>query len=233
MKALYTQQEFFNAKVTDKLPLECYVCHCTFFKLKRVILSTLRGQTKSTNKYCCSKCAGVNRTNRVECKCTNCGKSLNRKKSHVKRHKNMFCSHACSASYNNNTSRKNKPRRSKLEYWLESKLNILYPDLQILYCNHNAINAELDIYIPTLSIAFEINGICHYEPIYGIDQLLKVQANDNRKYQACIEHAIKLITINASDLKYFKERNCQKYLQIIISIIENRIKHESHLRIKL
>jgi len=122
----------------------------------------------------------------------------------------------------NNTHKINGSRRSKLETWLEFKLSELYPSLEILYCDKTAINAELDIYVPSLKLAFELNGIYHYEPIHGKSKLSQIRNNDYRKFQACIEHSIELVIIDASQLKYFKEHNCQKYLDIILKIISSK-----------
>jgi len=100
---------------------------------------------------------------------------------------------------------------------------VLYPDLKILYCDKTAINSELDIYIPSLNLAFELNGVYHYEPIHGQNKFEQIQNNDNRKFQACIEYGIELAIIDVSNLKYFKENNCLKYLSIIQNIISQKI----------
>jgi len=50
---------------------------------------------------------------------------------------------------------------------------MLYPDLVIHFNKKDAINSELDIYIPSLKLAFELNGIFHYEPIFGKENFLK------------------------------------------------------------
>lgn len=99
----------------------------------------------------------------------------------------------------------------------------MYPSLSIEYCNKAAINGELDIYIPSLRLAFELNGIYHYEPIHGQDKLNQVQSNDHRKFQACIEHGIELVIMDTSQLKYFKEANCLKYLDIIKKIVNSKL----------
>lgn len=135
---------------------------------------------------------------------------------------NVFCSRSCAATYNNLHKTKGN-RRSKLEAWLEEKLNVLYPDLVIEYCNKAAINGELDIYVPSLQLAFELNGIYHYEPIHGQGKLDQVQSNDHRKFQACIEHGIELVIMDTSQLKYFKEANCIPYLDIIRKIVDGKL----------
>jgi hypothetical protein len=76
----------------------------------------------------------------------------------------------------------------------------------------------------SLNIAFELNGIFHYEPIYGNDKLNKIQNNDMRKFQACLEHNIELCIIDTSQQKYFKESTSQKYLNIIVNILNEKYK---------
>lgn len=145
-----------------------------------------------------------------------------RTQSHLKHIKNVFCCKSCAAKYNN-THKATGSRKSKLEVWLAEKLKAKYPDLEIRYNDKTAINSELDIYVPSLKLAFEINGIYHYEPIHGSDKLSQIQNNDDRKFQACLENGIELVIIDASQLKYFKERNCQKYMDIIVKIISMKI----------
>ena len=81
---------------------------------------------------------------------------------------------------------------------------MLFPSLEFHFNRKDTINSELDIYIPSLKIAFELNGIFHYEPIYGPEKLGQINNNDERKMQACIEHGIELCLIDVSTLTYFK-----------------------------
>jgi len=105
--------------------------------------------------------------------------------------------------------------------YLEKQLTILYPTINILYNDNSAIGSELDIYIPSLNIAFELNGIFHYEPIFGIDKLKKIQYNDSNKFMKCHENSINLCIIDTSYQKQFKESTSQKYLDIITTIINS------------
>lgn len=136
----------------------------------------------------------------------------------IKKFNNHFCSRSCSATYQNTHKTKNI-KRSKLEIWLEKQLTQTYPNLEIHFNRKDAINSELDIYIPSFKLAFELNGIFHYEPIYGEEQLKKIKNNDSRKFQACIENKIELCIIDASSMDYFKENKSKIYLDIITNII--------------
>lgn len=111
----------------------------------------------------------------------------------------------------------------KLEFWLEEQLTKNFPQLTILYNQKETINSELDIHIPSLNLAFELNGIFHYEPIHGQDKLSSIQNNDSRKFQACLEREIELVIIDASHLTYFKPKHGMKYYEIISNIISTKI----------
>jgi hypothetical protein len=135
---------------------------------------------------------------------------------------NHFCSQSCSATYNN----KNKThgnRRSKLEIWLEEQLTTLYPNLQIDFNKKEIIGSELDIYFPSLNLAIELNGIFHYEPIYGVNKLFQIQENDKSKTKLCHDLKIDLCIIDVSQQKYVKPSTSQKYLDIIVKIVNSRI----------
>jgi hypothetical protein len=79
--------------------------------------------------------------------------------------------------------------------------------------------SELDIYIPSLNLAFELNGILHYEPIYGTTKHQQIQSNDKSKYKACLDAGIDLCIIDTSQLKYFKPSNAQQYLDMVTGVM--------------
>lgn len=221
MKPLYTEENYDIAQGSSLLPFECYCCNGTFYKPKKEIKYALKKKLNNC-KYCSLKCRDKSRITLQKVVCKQCNKEFKRQPSDIKKSLNHFCGSSCSCTYQN-THKTKGIKRSKLEAWLETKLCVLYPDLEFHFNRKDAINSELDIYIPSLKLAFEINGIFHYEPIFGEGQLNKIQNNDHRKFQACIENGISLCIIDASTLKYFKDQNAQKYLDIIISIVKERL----------
>ena len=222
MKPLYTKFEFKSAKSLDKLPCKCYNCNNIFYVTKKYIGNVLRKNHVKKAKFCSKKCTNY-RKNKQTVNCTNCNKAFQKLPSQIKKSKsgNHFCSKSCAVSYNNK-HKTTGTGRSKLEKCLEQQLTNLYPNLEIHFNRKDTINSELDIYIPSLKLAFDLNGIFHYEPIYGNDKLQKIQENDSNKFQKCQENNISLCVIDTSSQKYFKEKSSKKYLNIITTIINNK-----------
>ena len=221
MHPLYTQEQFDISKSSDKLPCQCISCGITFYKQKKAILKVIRRVNGHNGDFCSRSCLGSTRKLQTSIACKCCGNFFQKKQKEIKRHSNHFCSRSCAATYNN-THKTHGTRRSKLEVWLEQQLSSLYPSLEFHFNRKDAINAELDIYIPSFKLAFELNGLFHYEPIFGPEKLAKIQNNDQRKYQACIEHGIELCLIDVSSFSYFKPERAQKYLNGIRKIIHKR-----------
>ncbi len=224
MKPLYTQIEYDNAKSNDKLSCECYNCGNIFLTLKKSITQQLKN-TKSKNKikFCGLKCSSLSQITKITLNCKNCNSVFEKLSSQYKKTKNHFCSHKCSATFSN-LNKTTGYRRSKLEKWIEEKLVLLYPKLEIVFNKKQIIESELDIYIPSLNIAFELNGIFHYKPIYGIKKFNQIQLNDIKKQKKCDEKNITLYTINTSLQKYVNDTTSQIYLNMVTEIIENSYK---------
>lgn len=195
--------------------VECSRCAKVVIK-KQHVVDWHRIHNSNYKFYCSRQC--VNGKPRCEVKCKNCNKKIIKYNYEISTSKNIFCGKSCAAKYNN-THKVFGTRRSKLEIWLEEQLVSKYPDLDIHFNRKDTINSELDIYVPSMKLAFELNGIYHYEPIHGNELLEKIQNNDNRKFQACLERGIELCIINSSKLVYFKELEAKKFLDIITNII--------------
>lgn len=215
----HTEKELNLLKYNTEIELQCEFCENRFFK-KVVEIKKDINRGRSTKYYCTRTCfCNARKISHKVYYCRQCKKPFQRALD--KRCKQHFCSSSCSAIYNN-THKTKGYRRSKLEVWLEAELIRLYPNLEFHFNRKDTINSELDIYIPSLKLAFELNGIFHYEPIYGKEKLDQIKNNDTRKFQACLEHGVELCIINTSQFKTFKPKASQKYLDIISCIIDNK-----------
>lgn len=209
------------AKSREAINVYCHYCNKSFAIKKHQIQSKA---AKGYKELCCSRQCSNNCV-ALRCytqtACGNCGKPIVRLNKEISASKSgfVFCSQTCSGTYNN-THKTHGTRRSKLEYWLEDKLKMRYPRLKIEFNSKTAIKSELDIYFPKLKLAFELNGIFHYEPIYGSNKLEQIQNNDNRKFQACLEQGIELCIIDTSSQKTINSKTCSKYLDIITQIVD-------------
>ena len=214
MKILITDYEFNFKKSRDKIPLECIKCNGNFFIEKHFIDAVRKGSKEHTYEFCSKTCSDLSKRKRVEVKCKECSISFIKKVYDIKKTKNNFCSRSCAAKYNN-THKIMGFRRSKLELWLEQQLKESYPKIDLHFNRKDAINSELDIYIPSLNLAFELNGVFHYKPIYGKNKLNKIKNNDLKKKRLCKNKNIKLHIINTSKQKTFKINHSFVFLKKI------------------
>lgn len=155
--------------------------------------------------------------------CPVCGKDFLIGKNEIVKTKNHFCSRSCTTRHTNSHKVKGV-RRSKLENWIQLELTRLYPNLEIHFNRRDAIDSEIDIYIPLFKLAIELNGPFHYEPIYGKKRLKQTQNNDERKSQACYERGIEFCIIDTSKQNYFKEKTSILFLKIITDLIDFKFK---------
>jgi hypothetical protein len=222
MKELYTTNEFNIAKSRQLLPLQCEQCEEIFYLTKHAI------QTKQKNYnrgacFCSKKCQNQSQTkDKIIVKCLNCNKLFEKPAFQIKNSPNHFCCHSCHATYSN-THKTTGYRRSKLEIYLEEQIEQYYPQLGCLYNNKETIGSELDFYFSTLKLAIELNGIFHYEPIYGQDKLEKIQNNDEQKSMKCNELGIEFCNIDSSSCKNLTQKQKDKYWDIIKSILDKII----------
>jgi hypothetical protein len=217
---LISENELLNGRCSDLIPIKCDICSKIYSKQQKFVKSRFKLYPNAKH-HCSLECTSKAFSRKIEVSCKQCGKSFLKRTKQLKKSPNSFCSCSCAATFNN-SHKKYGYRRSKLEKFLEEKLVVLYPSLEFHFNRKDAINSELDIFIPSLSLAFELNGIFHYEPIYGNDQLQSIQNNDKRKFQACLERKIELCIIDTSSLSYFKPANAQKYLDIVCNIVNSK-----------
>jgi hypothetical protein len=225
MKPLFTEEEYKKAKSEDYLPCECYQCKTIFYIHKKQITHKIKYQSNNEIKFCSKKCANLGKKKGIRVICKNCNITFEKLPCYIKKSPNNFCSKSCAATYNNKHNKKRiGNRRSKIEIYFEEQLIKLYPNLPFNFNKKDTIDSELDIYIPSMKLAFELNGIFHYEPIFGDSKLSQIQNNDNRKIQACIEKKISFCIVDISGLNYFKPEKANKFLKIITDIIDENLK---------
>jgi len=138
--------------------------------------------------------------NRISKKCdyVECVNILSLKPSVFSKSENHFCSLECAKSVQKFKDWGGK--RSKLEILIEKHLGVVMSDLFIDY-NNTDFGYELDIYVPSVKLAIEINGIVHKKAIYGVSKLLRTQEIDREKVIICRDLGIELIVIDVSEDK--------------------------------
>ena len=222
MKTLYTEYEYLIAKSKNLLPLQCQFCKGTFYKSKACINLVINKTTPNKCKFCSNKCRGNNNIKYKKISCTQCCKKFIKQLHAMSESGNNFCCKSCACTYNN-MHKTHGTRRSKLEIYLEEQIRLHYPELKLVCNSKGAVNSELDFYFPDLKLAIELNGIFHYEPIYGKDKLTKIQNNDKQKSILCYENGIEFAIIDSSTCSYLTQQQKNKYWNIFDSILQKVI----------
>lgn len=220
MKPLFTDEELNLAKSQDKLLFECYNCQSNFFAMKKSYIFESKHSDRGRVRFCSQKCNQEfnHPKTRVKLSCEQCEKEFYKIPAEIKKTKHNFCCQSCFGTYNN-MHRKFGYNRSKLEIWLEQKIKNVFKNTQVLFNDSETIELELDIYFPSLKIAFELNGITHYKPIYGDERFEKIKNNDNIKIKNCLKNEIKLYIIDVTKESRFSELKSEKYFDVIKNII--------------
>lgn len=157
-------------------------------------------------------------------KCSQCGKEFPQPEKQSKSG-NYFCSRTCGSKHTN-ANKTTGNHRSFLERWLANKLRDFYPQLEFHYNRTDAIRKELDIYIPKLKLAFELNGVFHYQPVYGTLKFANIQRHDAMKHRLCQNQGIELHCINTSSQHDFNEKSSMPFLIEISKIIDAKVQSQ-------
>lgn len=164
--------------------------------------------------------------------CAQCNKEFERSArqiSSAKSHntKNSFCTKSCAVSHQNKHQVQGQ-RTSKVERWVQTRVTETFPTLPVDFNKKDTIESELDIYVPSLKLAFELNGITHYKAIFGEDRFLGEQKSDQEKRDKCKALGIELVEVDVSKIKDFK-KSVPFMLAVdkVLSTIRDRLKASS------
>ena len=232
MELLIDMIEFNNLKSRDMVNLKCKHCSGEFLLQKNHVQRAIK-KTKGTAEFCSQKCHQQSKSIMKEIKCEQCEVVILRRLCDINRIKKgspakyNFCSISCSTTYHNQ-HKTFGIKRSKAEIYLCNQIKNTFPTLVINECDRDVLPSklELDIYMPTIKLAIELNGPVHYLPIFGEDRLNKQQSRDSIKIKEAIEFKIRLLIIDISFCKYWKttEPYLNKiFIEEIFPIIEDLI----------
>lgn len=188
------------------------------------------------SNHSCLKCdALVSQQRRERCgrkdrflrvRCEHCNSNFLKKQSACNDSPKHFCSRKCSCAFNHK-NKKIGTRISKLEKWIQAMLIAKYPNIEFRFNRCDTIKSELDIFVPALKLAFELNGVVHYRPIYGSKKFNQIQANDRKKCILCQSNGINLYQLDTSSIKTFSPLSGQWVLDFVCEMIDNNLLHHN------
>lgn len=193
-ESLKSENHFCNKECYDKFKDKRIEKKCNY--CEEIFLRKLSELKRNKNHFCSSECFYKFQDKKEDVVCLECGIEFKKAQFDIKRFPRHFCSDICSKNINKHKDWGSN--RSKLEIAIEEHFKVVFPFMNIDY-NKTDKGYELDIFIPCLDLAIEINGIFHYKPIYGEENLLRRQQIDKEKLDKCKELDIRLIVINVSE----------------------------------
>lgn len=165
------------------------------------------------NIFCSQNCFDEFQNQKTEVECDKCGKKVWKSPSAMKE-RHYFCSRECFSKY------------AFSESFVETEFEKMIKPLGIPYERNDRTtlqylidkrkSMELDFYFPTIKFAVEINGGCHYKPIYGEDALAGQKVRDRNKRRACKRRGIILRVVKPGDCK--RETYMPRYKRVVWEI---------------
>ena len=199
-----------HPKIPHTIETSCQECNIKIFLTKGRIREKNFCSRKCTAKYYAKfkRKTKTVKPKRIWAKilnlnCSFCHKDLQRTSGEYKlsKTKTFFCNKSCKTKYANAYQIIHKPR-SRAEKLLVSLIKESFPVLEVQENIRNILpgRLEIDIYIPKLKLAIELNGPFHYLPIFGQEKLLKIKNKDLLKQIEISQLGLNLIIIDISKL---------------------------------
>lgn len=202
--------------------LRCFKCNDVFTRSKSELSKSLRRNQKIV---CSKKCVRINQRNAslkdfktIELICQNCHLLFNRSRIAYlnninKNTETFFCSKKCSMTSLNRAS-KTSTSKSSHEVILKELIQKKYPEFDVIQNDRTVLpeNLEIDIWIPSINLAIELNGPCHFYPIYGEHRLQQTRGNDIRKVLFAQLQNINLLVVDTSSLKSKSKLSVEKFI---------------------
>ena len=77
---------------------------------------------------------------------------------------------------------------------------------------------EVDLYIPSLKLAIEIDGISHFEPVWGEERLRKHQASDTKKVSMLLSEGYNILRVKQLT-KTLSDKKKRETLKAILNVL--------------
>lgn len=192
--------------------LTCFVCQKQYYSPLN-FYNLRKKRNSNAHDFCSHNCHNQSRKIESSVTCDECGISFAKRPSQITKTKHNFCTKSCSAIYRNK-HKVTGTRRSKLEVFIERQILQHFPHIKCNFNDHIGIGSELDIYFPILKLAIQINGVTHYQPIYGQNKLDKIKLGDENKRLICKNNDIKLFEIDVSKDISFESTKDKRWIEI-------------------
>jgi|TARA_B100001564_G_scaffold171348_1_gene144050 very-short-patch-repair endonuclease len=134
----------------------------------------------------------------------------------------------------NNAIRLSSKVGSKLEKFLLSGLIENNIDTKFHY-EQTLVNTRLqiDLYIPSINLAIEVDGPSHFDPVWGQETLQKTKTYDDKKQGLIIGKGMKLVRIKQKmDFSMSRSRLILDKLLFLVDQISNNLTNEEFYEIK-
>lgn len=116
--------------------------------------------------------------------------------------------------------RKSSKTGSKLERYLLNKL--IADGYKVDFHKEQSLlntKLQIDLFLPTMNVAIEVDGLSHFEPVWGSDTLKRNQGYDNKKTGLILGKGLVLIRIIQK--KDFSKSRAQVLYEELSSILQN------------